>query len=51
MITSCDEFALLANRDIGRTLLTVMGDGPHTSASSAVYLGQRQATRRMGTSE
>ena len=36
MITSCDEFALLANRDIGRGLMTVMGDGPRSSASSAV---------------
>ena len=36
MITSCDEFALLANRDIERGLLTVMGDRVRSPASSAV---------------
>ena len=51
MITRCAEFALFANRDIGRALLTVMGDGLRSAAASAVNLGQRQATRRQGELE
>ena len=41
----------MANQDIGRAVLTVMGDGFRSASSSAAKLGHRYATRGTGESE